>query len=156
MESNLNVKYESVTADVRYESAENYSYLEKNNQKAYIKPQTYEKFKTKKFKSDISKCENMSYDDNGDFYICAVGWKLSVVGTKNKKAKSRFTSLITVYECENCNGCLNKDKCTKAKGNKKLYVAKDFLKQREISLDNISSIKAKILRLMNMKIRLKG
>lgn len=37
MESNLNAKYESITADAEYESAENYSYLEKNNQKAYIK-----------------------------------------------------------------------------------------------------------------------
>ena len=43
LESNIGCKYESVTADAGYESGENYIYLETNNQKTYIKPQTYEK-----------------------------------------------------------------------------------------------------------------
>ena len=48
LEKNLNKKYKSITADAGYESEENYTYLENNNQKAFIKPQTYEKSKTKK------------------------------------------------------------------------------------------------------------
>jgi len=55
LEKNLNKKYKSITADAGYESEENYTYLENNNQKAFIKPQIYEKSKTKKFKNDISK-----------------------------------------------------------------------------------------------------
>ena len=37
LESNLNAKYESVTADAGYESAENYSYLEAKDQNMFIK-----------------------------------------------------------------------------------------------------------------------
>ena len=76
LEKNLNKKYKSITADAGYESEENYTYLENNNQKAFIKPQIYEKSKTKKFKNDISKRENMQYNEEDDYYICAAGKKL--------------------------------------------------------------------------------
>ena len=46
---------------------------------------------------------------------------------------------MTIYESENCNGCPYKDKCTKAKGNKRLHVSKDFLEKRNESLKNIST-----------------
>lgn len=55
LKSNLNNQYQSVTADAGYESEENYLYLQNNNYEAYIKPQNYEKSKTKKFKNNIKK-----------------------------------------------------------------------------------------------------
>ena len=48
LEKNLNKKYKSITADAGYESEENYTYLENNNQKAFIKPQTNQKLKSLK------------------------------------------------------------------------------------------------------------
>ncbi len=85
LEKNLNQKYESVTADAGYESEENYAYLESKKQEAFIKPANYEKSKTKKFKSDISKKENMYYNTDEDYYICASGKKMLLKGTKKKK-----------------------------------------------------------------------
>lgn len=70
MKNNLDSKYSKIVADSGYESEENYIYLENNDQISYIKPQTYEKWKKKSFKSDISKRENMEYDDINDIYIC--------------------------------------------------------------------------------------
>ena len=46
-------KIENITADAGYASEENYTYLEQNGQKAYIKPADYEVRKTRKFKKDI-------------------------------------------------------------------------------------------------------
>lgn len=155
LESNIGCKYESVTADAGYESGENYTYLESNNQKAYIKPSTYEKSKTSKFKKDISKRENMTYNQDEDSYICAAGRKLNVIGTKNKKSKSGFISVVTIYECENCSGCEYKNKCTKAKGNKQLNVSKEFIRQRQDSLNNITTPEGIILR-MNRSIQVEG
>lgn len=155
LESNIGFKYNSVTADAGYESGENYTYLENNNQTAYIKPQTYEKSKTIKFKKDISKRENMIYNKDEDYYICAAGKKISVIGNRNKKSKSGFNSITTVYECEDCSGCQYKSKCSKAKGNKQLYVSKDFIRQRENSLTNITTPEGKILR-MNRSIQVEG
>lgn len=100
LEADLGVRYESVVADVGYESEENYTHLEKNNQQAYIKPSSYEKSKTSKYKNDISKVENMTYINNDDLYICAAGKKLLFKGTSNKKSKSGFVSVKRIYQCE--------------------------------------------------------
>jgi transposase len=155
LETNINKRYESVTADAGYESEENYVHLEFNNQKAFIKPSTYEKSKTKKFKEDISKRENMFYDSEEDHYVCAAGKKIFFKGTKRKKSKSGFESIVSVYECENCDGCQYKNKCTKAKGNKQLHVAKNFIRLREKSLANITTPEGILLR-MNRSIQVEG
>ena len=52
------------TLDSGYESEEGYTYLRERKQKPYIKPQTYEKWKKRSFKRDISKRENMGYNLN--------------------------------------------------------------------------------------------
>ena len=68
MEKNLGFRYPSVTADSGCESEEAYTYLRSVKQKPYIKPQTYEKWKKRSFKQDISKRENMGYDEKTDTY----------------------------------------------------------------------------------------
>ena len=45
--------------------------LEENNQKSFIKPQNYENTKSKKFKNNIGKRENMIYNKIADTYTCA-------------------------------------------------------------------------------------
>lgn len=155
MEKNLNERYDSVTADAGYESEENYVYLESKKQEAFIKPSTYEKSKTKKFKNDISKKENMSYNAEEDYYICAVGRKMFLKGTTKKKSKSGYEATISIYECEKCDGCEYKYKCTKAKGNKQIYAAKNFMRLRKKSLKNITTPKGILLR-MNRSIQVEG
>lgn len=155
LESNLNIKYKTVTADAGYESEENYKYLEAHNIESFIKPQTYEKSKTKKFKNDISKRENMTYIIEEDCYVCKNNKKLHKNGVITRKSKSGYEAKVTTYQCESCLECQYKTKCTKAKGNKQLQVAKDFIKLREISLENIKSEKGKLLR-MNRSIQVEG
>ena len=53
-------KYAEVTADAGYESLENYLYLEKNGQMSFIKPSNYEVRKTKRFKEQVGRIENMT------------------------------------------------------------------------------------------------
>ena len=59
MEENLNFKYLKIVADSGYESEENYSFIEANNQLSFIKPSNYERSKTRKYQNDISRIENM-------------------------------------------------------------------------------------------------
>ena len=47
MKENLNFKYLKIVADAGYESEENYSFIEENNQISFIKPANYEISKTK-------------------------------------------------------------------------------------------------------------
>ena len=88
MEANLGFRYPSVTADSGYESEETYEYLKKHGQIPYIKPQTYEKWKKRSFKKDISKRENMAYDEAADTYTCHAGKRLKEVFKRKQKSKS--------------------------------------------------------------------
>ena len=155
LEEGLPIKYENVIADAGYESEENYKYLSQHKQNSYIKPQNYDKSKSKKLKIDISKRENMYYNADEDYYICAYGKKLIPVSSKIKTSKSGYKSNITIYECEGCDCCPYKNKCTKAKGNKRFHVSKDFIKYRNESLKNISTPEGKLLR-MNRSIQVEG
>ena len=155
MERNLDFRYPSVTADSGYESEEAYTYLRSVKQKPYIKPQTYEKWKKRSFKQDISKRENMGYDEKTDTYTCHAGKTLFPVFIKKQKSKSGYESEVTVYECEDCTDCPYKEKCTKAKGNKRLYISKSFLEKRQESYENILS-ETGIKYRMNRSIQVEG
>ena len=155
IEKNLRFRYPSVTADSGYESEEAYTYLRSEKQKPYIKPQTYEKWKKRSFKQDISRRENMGYDEKTDTYTCHAGKSLSPLFMKKQKSKSGYESEVTVYECEDCTGCPYKEKCTKAKGNKRLYISKSFLEKRQESYENIQS-ETGIQYRMNRSIQVEG
>lgn len=155
MDEKIGQAYTDVTADAGYESEENYTYFEKKEQTCYIKPQNYERSKTRKFKNNMSLRENMQYDAEKDEYTCQYGKKLRAVYTRTRKSKSGFVSEITCYECESCEGCPHKKSCTRAKGNRKMQLSKEFLRQREESLKNITSEKGVLLR-MNRSIQAEG
>lgn len=155
MEEQMGFVYPSVTADSGYESEEGYRYLEEKGQAAYIKPQTYEKWKKRSFKQDISRRENMSYDEGLDRYICHAGKQLAKQYTRKQKSRNGYESEVTVYECESCCGCPYKEKCTKARGNKRLYVSKEFIRKRQASYENIQSEQG-ILYRMNRSIQVEG
>lgn len=155
LEENLPQKYENVVADSGYESEENYVYLEEHKQNAYIKPQVYEQWKKRSFKNIIGKRENMTYDEKLDEYTCNQGKKLRNIGINNRKTKSGYISEVTTYECESCENCKVKLKCTKAKGNRRMEVSKAFVAKRAKSLENITSPKGIMLR-MNRSIQVEG
>ena len=155
IEKKLEYRYPSVTTDSGYESEEGYEHLKKNHQIPYIKPQTYEKWKKRSFKQDISKRDNMKYEETEDCYICHAGKHLRPLYVKKQRSKNGYKSDVTVYECENCTGCPYKETCTRSKGNKRLYVSKKFIARRQESYENILSDTG-ILYRMNRSIQVEG
>ena len=135
-EHNLKFKYKNITADAGYESEENYLFLEANNQIVFIKPANYEISKTRKYKNDIGKIENMEYDKISDFYTCKNNRKLTVSHIRHNKTKTGYVSEKTIYTCENCSDCPYKSDCIKdnncktplGERTKVLQVAKTFIK----------------------------
>ena len=61
LKKQLGFCYRQVVADSGYESLGNYRFLEQNNQEAFIKPNNYESSRTRKFKAQIGRAENMAY-----------------------------------------------------------------------------------------------
>ena len=148
-------KLKEVTTDAGYESEENYTYFENIKTECYIKPQNYERGKTKKFKSNMALRENMAYDPELDEYTCQPGKKTEPNIPECKRQKSGYEREATYYECDDCFGCPYKKKCTRAKGNRKLQVSKKFIAQRAASLERITSPKGIQLR-MNRSIQSEG
>jgi transposase len=148
-------RFEAVTADAGYESEENYKTLKNRDQTAYIKPQNYEKSKTRKYKTNAYLRENMPYDPIADTYTCPTGELFTFIYTTKRKSTSGFESTITMYECSNCTQCPQKSQCTRAKGNRRLSVSKDFVALRQESLMRITSETGKVLRL-NRSIQSEG
>ncbi len=152
---NLPKKYRHIITDAGYESEENYVYLQGQGQKPFIKPQTYESMKKRSFSKIIGKRENMIYDAEKDEYLCHNNKKLVIAGKTIRTSKSGYKSDVTLYECESCEGCTFKNRCTKAAGNKKLSTSKLFLERRAESLHNITTPEGILLR-MNRSIQVEG
>ena len=69
--------------DAGYESEENYEYIFNNNYTPYIKPQNYEKQKTRKFKQNISKAENITTEKGMKLYKLVVNYVLREIRFSN-------------------------------------------------------------------------
>ena len=155
MDAGLGQRHENVTTDAGYESEENYKRLEERNQIAYIKPQNYEKSKSRKYRNNAYLRDNLPYDPAADTYTCPAGNTFEHIYDTKRKSKSGFESKITVYECFGCGACPQKALCTKADGNRRLQVSKDFIALRNASLERITSDLGKNLR-ANRSIQVEG
>ena len=134
-------RHKNVITDAGYESEENLVYLQKHEQLSFLKPQNYEQQKTRKYKAQIGRKENMPYDVTLDEYTCANGKKLKPLYETVRKSKNGFEQKLTIYECEDCGGCPKRSLCTKAQDgkNKRIQCSKVFEKLRELSYQNITS-----------------
>ena len=162
-QEHLKFKYKNITADAGYESEENYVFLEANGQIPYIKPANYEISKTRKYRNDIGRIENMEYHAESDIYICRNGKKLKADHVRHSKSKTGYVSQKTIYKCEDCSGCPYKNDCIKGNNSKTpleertktLQVAKTFLKHRQEDLERILSDEGILLR-TNRSIQAEG
>lgn len=150
-------KYHAIVADAGYESLDNYLYLEENGQTSFIKPINYEVQKTKKFKAQIGRRENMQYDELEDCYICAGGRKLHFRRENTQINKHGRFQTMAFYRCENCAGCQHRQACSKAKDDapKEIKVSTELMRLSKQSQENITTPKGILLR-VNRSIQVEG
>ena len=154
----------SVVVDSGYESEENYCWFEAHPEtELYVKPSNHEAAKHRKYRTDISRRENMAYNVQTDTYTCANGKLLQKTQEKKTHTASGLEITTSVYECGKCDGCPLKEKCIRACGSKKpleerhkvIYVSKRFAEQRQAMEAKISSPKGCLLR-VNRSIQAEG
>ena len=163
MESHLSFKYKEIVADAGYESEEAYVFMDRNGQDSYLKPQNYEISKTRKYRQDISRRENMEYDAEKDEYICTNGKRLRPLFDRHSKNRNGYVSTVTIYECESCMDCPYKERCIHGKNcktpmherNKRLNVSKVMKEKRQETLERITTEYGTQLR-MNRSIQAEG
>lgn len=142
-------RYEEVVADAGYESLDNYLYLESNGQTCFIKPANYDQKKSRKFKKQIGRVENMTYDPEEDCFICTQGRKLPLYRERTEEKDGQLVSTAW-YRCESCAGCPCRSQCCRAKDPqqpKELCLQKTFWEKREQTNRRISSARGIHLRL---------
>ena len=120
-------------------------------------------YKTGKYKHDISRMENMVYDEDSDCYYCKNGKVLTAQYEKKEKTASGYHRTVTVYKCSDCTDCPYKTECIKGNNcktpieerQKVLYVSKKMKQQRQETLERITSEYGTQLR-MNRSIQAEG
>ncbi len=154
--------YTKPVAYAGFESEENYTWCEGNGQMAFIKPANHDQAKSKKYKSDIGKRENMAYEAENDAYICHAGHPIQARYEKKTKSTTGYPLVTTVYSCTHCDGCLHKAKCIKGASktpleerSKNLYVSKNFQRQRQEMEARINTEEGILLRI-NRSIQVEG
>ena len=151
-------RYQRIVADSGYESLSNYRCLDEHGQDAYIKPQNYERRKTRKFREQIGRSENMAYYQQKDCFVCKNEKILERVKTVEETAKDGTKREAAHYRCEDCHGCAYRAACCKAKDPEKpkeIVVCREQTAYREASLERIGSDEGKLLR-VNRSIQVEG
>ena len=149
--------YRDIVADAGYESVGNYLYLQAHGQNCYIKPTNYEVRKTKKYRQQIWRMENMEYLEQEDCFVCAAGRKLRLHQICSKKESGMVTTYLH-YRCEGCTGCPLREQCTKSKNPdfcKEVKVCEEFAQCRAQAHRQLVTERGALLR-MNRSIQGEG
>jgi transposase len=143
----------NISADAGYGSEENYVYLEAHRLGNYVKYNTFhtEQQKHRKpalIRKALFRSENFPYDAERDEFICPASQRLTYQATRRQRTENGYRTTIRMYEAPACNSCPLKSECTRAKGNRRLYVSFRLRRYREQAKQNLLSEQGKLLRIL--------
>ena len=145
-----NIEIMNVVADAGYESLPNYEYLENNSYVSYIKPIYYEKSKTRKYKKDLNRVENLDYDEKENRLFRKDGLEEFQYYSKDKKSvyfKNPETEKIIKYNKEFRR--LSKI----SKSNIETEIGKQFRMNRSIQVEGAFAVLKEDMKLRKLKVR---
>jgi transposase len=137
---------EKVIADSGYGSEENYAYLNQEQVGNYVKYNTFGKEQRPRYKPNPFAADQMEYDAEQDELICPAGKRLTYRYSSHRKTDNGYRGERRCYEAEDCPGCPLKEQCTKAKGNRKVYLGFQLKAWRQQARENLTSESGKKLR----------
>ena len=111
---------EELTADAGYGSEQNYELLEQNNITPYVKYNTFDKEQDAPYQAKhktFSK-ENLHYNQEKDYYVCAMGQKMEKTHESTRKTKTGYPQKLSHYQAKNCDGCPIRGVCHSSKENR--------------------------------------
>lgn len=112
-----------IVADAGYGSEENLAWLENENIDAYVKYNTFDKERQRKFRKNKFKVKNLPYDPNRDAYTCPAGKELVYSHNRERVTGNNYKIKVRVYECTDCSDCPLKEHCHRGKTNRKIEIS---------------------------------
>lgn len=107
--------------DAGYGSYDNLMFNVINGMELALKYNYYTKKNAKDFKKKIYNPMNWKYDSSG-YKVCPQGHTFNIEQEEVWNTKGDYLQISKVFQCGHCNECLNKEKCTKAKGERKIQI----------------------------------
>jgi transposase len=130
---------EKFVADAGYGTEENFQLLADHSIESYLKYPGYYQESKPEYQNNPYARHNLSYDQEGDFFVCPAGKKLLFSEKKEEITKRGFHFETHIYVCENCTECPLRKDCHKAKGNRVLTVNPKLNAFRKETRENLKS-----------------
>ena len=128
-----------VIADAGYGSEENYAYLEQTGTEGYVKYSLFHQQQKRSWRKQRFRFENWDYDPQRDEYLCPGQQRLTYLGSRRHTTENGYRSDRREYLCSSCAACPLKPQCTRAAGNRRIWVSRtlnryhDQVRQRLLS-----------------------
>jgi len=141
-------------ADAGYGSYNNYLYCEQHGMEKYMKFTMYEKeTKDAKYRDNPYRASNFDIDHEG-YLVCPNGKRFHFLKSAPVKGNA-FGRTEEYYRCEDCTGCLHREKCHKNKENRIVRINEELTKFHSEVLNNLNCVHGALLR-MNRSIQAEG
>jgi transposase len=129
-----------VTADAGYGSEENYTYLQQNEVKAYVKYNQFDREQNENIQSKKPfTADKLFYNGKEDYYVCPMGQKMLNIGTHTQTTSTGFRQIITNYQAQNCSNCPLNGACHQSKGNRIIGINHQLNKHKQQAKENLQS-----------------
>lgn len=133
-------KYPKVAvADSGYGSEQNYQYAENQEIEAFIKYNYFHKEQKRAYKKNPFLTANLFYNPQCDYLICPMGQRMNKVGTAKKVSDLGYTSQVSIYQAQNCQGCPLRTGCHKSENNRRIEINHELNRLRKTARQKLLS-----------------
>ena len=108
-----------VVADSGYGSEENYRFMDEASIEGFVKYNRFHLEHRPRYKPDTFHPDSLYYNEEGDYYICPMGQRMSRTGTVQTRTEGGYISQSACYRAIRCKGCPLRCLCYKAKANQR-------------------------------------
>lgn len=108
-----------VVADSGYGSEENYRFMDEAGIEGFVKYNRFHLEHRPRYKPDTFHPDSLYYNEEGDYYICPMGQRMSRTGTVQPRTEGGYISQSACYCAIRCKGCPLRCLCYKTKANQR-------------------------------------
>lgn len=108
-----------VVADSGYGSEENYRFMDEAGIEGFVKYNRFHLEHRPRYKPDTFHPDSLYYNEEGDYYICPMGQRMSRTGTVQTRTEGGYISQSACYRAIRCKGCPLRCLCYKTKANQR-------------------------------------
>lgn len=108
-----------VVADSGYGSEENYRFMDEAGIEGFVKYNRFHLEHRPRYKPDTFHPDSLYYNEEGDYYICPMGQRMSRTGTVQTRTEGGYISQSACYCAIRCKGCPLRCLCYKTKANQR-------------------------------------